>query len=314
MSAPLASVASMGAPGLASCTTKFPPTLQKEIVVETAKSRISKMGRSIMHAASLHEAAIVNQFGRATPIFGRLSYAADVRPAAQDIRVLWGRVRKWFTRQVKNYPKADRPRFRFCWVSELTKKGRVHYHFLLFLPPDMKVPFFDDCGWWPHGSTRVEFVAENTANLCAGYCAKYISKATNGRSFPKGLRTHGTGGLTRDEASAKRYHCAPTWVREHFDKEEQPRPMQGGGWWSRVTGQIQSSPFYIISTKAGRVVVGVYKWYRDQLSLKSLEKESHDESANDTHDACVRYLSRYVLGQGHEGGPGLLLGAHGAGA
>lgn len=294
MTAAQASVASGPLSGLASCTTKFPQT-PKELIVDTARSRISKLGRSIMHSASLHEAAVIEQFQRATPIFGRLSYAADVKPAAQDMRQLWGKVRKWFDRQVKGYPKSSKPRFRFCWVAELTKKGRVHYHFILFLPPDMKVPFFDKCGWWPHGSTRVEFITENTTQSTAGYCAKYISKATGGRTFPKGLRTHGVGGLTRDEASAKRYHCAPTWVREHFDKDEQPRPMQGGGWFSRVTGQIQTSPYYIISTKAGRVVVGVYKWYRDQLSQKSLTQDQINESANDTHDACLRYLSRYVL-------------------
>lgn len=305
--------AAAAGPGLASCTTKFPHGIDAEIHIDTSKTRVKKLGKSIMHAASHHEAACVREYGRCAPIFGRLSYASDIKPSPQDIRQLWGRCRKWFERQIRHFPKSERPRFRFVWVAELTKKGRVHYHYIAFLPPEMKLPMFDSCGWWPHGSTRVERVRYGGANGVAGYCAKYISKATNGNTFPKGLRIHGTGGLTREEASAKRYHCAPGWVREYFEKEEQPRPMQGGGWFSRITGLIQTSPFYIVSTNAGRVVVKAYQWYRDQQSQSQNSKETQN-ATDDTYDACVRYLSRYVLGQGHEGGPRLLLGAHGAAA
>ena len=301
-----------GAAGLASCTTKFPDQ-SGELVIDTSKTRTRKLGRSVMHAASLHEAACVQQFGQCAPIFGRLSYASDVAPKPQDMRTLWSKVRKWFERQVKHYPKESRPRFRFVWVAELTKRGRVHYHYIAFLPPAMKLPMFDRCGWWPHGSTRVQRVTFGGVNGVAGYCAKYISKATNGRSFPKGMRIHGVGGLTKDEASAKRYHCAPQWVREYFEKDEQPRPMPGGGWWSRISGHIQTSPFQIVSTKAGRVVVRMLKWYRDAQSIKSIQEENSN-ATDDTYDACLRYLSRYVLRQGHEGGPRLLLGSHGAAA
>ncbi|TJY55754.1 replication endonuclease [Sinimarinibacterium sp. CAU 1509] len=267
------------------------------------------MQRALMHAASLHEAAIVEQFGRCTPIMVTATLREDVAPLQADASTPVKLARKWFERQVKHYPKAERPRFRFVRVAELTKRGRLHYHFVFFLPPGMRLPMWDKCGWWRHGMTRMEWCR----GASVGYVAKYLSKATNGRPMPKGLRMHATGGLTRDEASAKRYHMAPTWVREYFSKEEQPRPMQGGGWWSRINGYIQTSPYFVKSTTAGRVVVGVYKWYRDQLSIKSTQEDSQN-ATDDTHDACLRYLSRYVLGQGHEGGPRVLLGTHGSAA
>lgn len=290
MSAPAASAASSGAPGLVSCTTKFTRS-DSDLVIETASLRTRKLGRAVMHAASLHEAACIAQFGVCAPIFVTMTYAADVKPAAQDVRQLWARVREWFRRQVRDYPRASRPRFRFLWVAELTKKGRVHYHAVLFLPPSMRLPMFDRCGWWPHGMTRIERVAPGSGASVVGYCAKYISKATNGRSFPKGLRLHGCGGLTKAEASAKRYHTAPEWVREYFDKDEQPRPLPGGGWWSRISGHIQSSPFYIVSAAAGRVVVRVYKWYRDHHSISSLHKERIPNDQTDYDEAARLYLS-----------------------
>lgn len=223
-----------------------------------------------MKGAALHDLRLRDTYTerRYVPIMATTTYRKGVEPNAKDISYTIRRARKW----------AERKGFalRYVWVAELTKKGKLHYHILFFLPPGKKLPMFDVAGWWKHGSTRLEW-----ARNAVAYLAKYASKGGGqGRSkFPKGFRLHGTGGLDKNERAERRYHLAPSWVRIYFTQADKPKPMEGGGWLSTVTGDFQASPFYLVAVTAGRVVVGVKKWFTDYLNQQAEQMASQEQTS-----------------------------------
>lgn len=236
-------------------------------VVDSKKARFSRMTRAVMKSSTLHNAFVASSYvAKSACIMATLTYRKDVEPSANDIRGLIRHAKKW----------ADRRGFklRYVWVAELTKKGKLHYHILFFLPPRQKLPMFDRRGWWKFGSTRLEW-----ARNAVAYMAKYASKGGGkGRSlFPKGFRLHGCGGLEKDERNERRYHLAPGWVRHFFELNERPKPCKGGGWFSAVDGTFQASPYFLLSASAGRVVIGTHKWYVDFLN--SLEQTQLEQAA-----------------------------------
>lgn len=267
-----ASVASVMAPGLVSYSTS--PTDNKTDdgtrLIDTAKSRIAKMQRAVMKGTQLHGEYQSAYYGKQQAIMATLTYRKSVEPAAKHISKCMDAVNKWFARKYGYLPKIVRPQLRYTWVAELTRKGKLHYHVLFFLPPGRKLPMFDRSGFWKHGMTKLEF-----ARHASAYMAKYASKGGNGKKLPKGFRMHGSGGFTKDERAERRYHLAPAWVRLLFSRDMKPKPCHGGGWFSPVTGEFQSSPFFLLSAKAGRVRVGVFDWFAAYLSQMPQEGDTH---------------------------------------
>ena len=87
-------------------------------------------------------------------------------------------------------------RFRYVWVAEQHKSGRVHYHAIVWLLRGLTMPKPDKQGWWPHGFTNVQWARKGIA-----YLVKYATKtATSSVPFPRGCRSHGHGGLKRRAA------------------------------------------------------------------------------------------------------------------
>jgi hypothetical protein len=131
----------------------------------------------------------------------------------------------------------------YVWVGELTKRGRLHYHVLLWLPRGVTLPKPDKQGWWRHGSTRIEW-----ARKPVGYLVKYASKGTGEDwDFPAGARIHGAGGLDAAERMQRRWWVAPQWVRTTWPEwEADTVPAKGGGWVARSTGDWQPSPWEVI--------------------------------------------------------------------
>lgn len=284
--ASVASVASEEArsAGLVSCSTTLtsdnsiaredhygvPMYAGGKIEIETAKARIRKMSRAVMKTTDIHRTAQQVEFEgrRSATIMATLTYAKHQQPEAEDVTKCLRNAAVWFSRKYKNIPKAKRPKLRFTWVAELTKKGKLHYHVLFFLPPMVKLPMFDVRGWWPKGSTRLEW-----ARCAHSYMAKYASKGSTGRgAMPKGFRMHGSGGMTKDERNERRYHLAPSWVREFFKLEDRPRACPGGGWISPVTGEAWESPYEILTAAAGRVTVRIRSWFIDSTPNFNLEQ------------------------------------------
>lgn len=213
--------------------------------IDTKRSKVARLQRSVMTGGKLHAASMAAEYARKTAtIMATLTYARDGEHDAQDIKECLRRARQWANRR--------RIVLRYVWVAELTRRGRLHYHVLFFLPPMVRLPMFDQNGWWTKGMTRLEWARQPLA-----YLAKYASKGGGSGKYPKGTRTHGTGGLDKDQRNERRYSLAPQWVRYWFDLEDRPAPAEGGGWYSRVTGHWQESPFFVVSASAMRVAVAI---------------------------------------------------------
>lgn len=162
--------------------------------------------RTITHARLAAEAVQKGGFrGRwfmVTP-----TYREDVDWQPNHIRELVRRLRDHFSRKGK--------KLHYQWVMELTKRGRPHYHVLIWVPKGMGLPHADRRRWWRQGLTRTE-----KARNPVGYIAKYASKTglcdANGIEFkyPKGARICGGGGLEVDANVELRWWMHARWLRE----------------------------------------------------------------------------------------------------
>lgn len=130
---------------------------------------------------------------------------------------------------------------RYVWVQELTKRGRPHYHILVWLPFGVRLPMFDAAGWWPHGHTRMEW-----ARNAVGYLAKYASKGDSQGKFAQGARLHGNGGLTGEALLEQRWWAKPAWLRDRVTWADVVRRKPGGGWVDADTGEVFRSPWRVV--------------------------------------------------------------------
>lgn len=182
------------------------------------------MRRAIISTAKQHVHELQEPGFRTLPVLVTLTYA---NPDA------------WSSRHVTRFLKMAR-RFtsrrgytlRYAWVAELTKAGRVHFHALLFLRADIRLPKPDEAGWWTHGMTKIE-----VARCPVGYLAKYASKGSSQNELPKGLRIHGRGGLSSHGKLQVAWWTLPRYQRERCTPIDRAARAPGGGWISRLTGE-----------------------------------------------------------------------------
>lgn len=226
------------------------------ILVDREKSRLNRLRSSVLTAARLHLA----QRPRWKVAMLTLTYAPAFDWSPGQISDLVRHVRQFLKR--KGIP------MRFAWVQEFTKKGRPHYHLLLWLPLGITLPKPDKRGWWPYGMTKIEW-----ARNAIGYIAKYASKADSLHPPAKGARMHGNGGVSHEPVMCdKGGQCAgfpisgrleqmwwklPGWLREAVEPSERVRraaPHSGGGHVHPATGEVYKSP-WIVVFKGGHVYI-----------------------------------------------------------
>lgn len=135
------------------------------------------------------------------------------------VRAFMDHVRKWCKRRGWEC--------NYVWVAELQKRGVIHYHVALWVPKGIKLPKPDECGWWPHGMTRIE-----VARAAVPYLLKYLSKDTSKSAgkFPKGARVYGIGGLSHTERRTRRWLGLPGFVQARSDIYDKWSRAVGGGW------------------------------------------------------------------------------------
>lgn len=146
-------------------------------------------------------------------------------------------------RCIRKYLARKGIEFRYAWVQELTKRGRPHYHVLIWLPLGITLPKPDKQGWWPWGMTKIEW-----ARNAIGYIAKYASKGNDFQehgSFAKGARLHGNGGMTGAALLEQRWWKLPSWLRPDVAAEDRWAPRKGGGFASKETGEFKESPWEV---------------------------------------------------------------------
>jgi hypothetical protein len=183
----------------------------------------------VLTAARLH----VQQKSRYRVAMITLTYAPAHDYEANQISNLVRHLRKYFERKGVE--------FRYVWVMEYTKKGRPHYHMLVWLPRGMTMPKPDKQGWWPWGMTKIEW-----AKNAVGYIAKYASKGDSLHQPERGARMHGSGGLTGDSLLEQRWWKLPTWARQSVTPSDRCRRHKGGGLLIPESGEVLESPWEVI--------------------------------------------------------------------
>jgi hypothetical protein len=242
-----AAVAGGEAPGLVSSQTSVPHTFPP-MRIDREASRLKRLRCSVLTAARLH----VKQKARWKVAMLTLTYAPQHDWAAFQVSDLVRHIRKYLARKGIE--------MRYVWVQEFTKKGRPHYHLLLWLPLGITLPKPDKRGWWPFGFTKIEW-----ARNAIGYIAKYASKADSLHPPARGARMHGNGGVTGDDLLEQRWWKLPTWCRALADVQDRVRrapPRSGGGFINPGTGEVYRSPWVVYFS-------GGYVWLKAKEGVTS---------------------------------------------
>lgn len=238
-----------GASGLVSSQTSGTSVARAVLLrVDREASRVRRLQCSVLTAARLH----VAQRPRWKVAMVTLTYAPGCDWAPGQISDL--------VRHIRQYLKRRGIPMRHAWVQEFTKRGRPHYHLLLWLPLGITLPKPDKRGWWTFGMTKIEW-----ARNAVGYIAKYASKADSLHPPAKGARMHGNGGVTFDPVMCdkggtvapfpvpgrmeQRWWKLPAWMRAIVEPTERIRraaPRTGGGLVSADTGEVYRSPWVVI--------------------------------------------------------------------
>ena len=234
--APLGAPDGADASGLVSSHTSG--TQDGLIEIDPILTRLRRLRRSVMTAARMHEFEL--RHARFKPAMLTLTYREIGQWNPRHISDLLQRIRLWMRRRGQ--------RMRYVWVAELQERGAVHYHAVLWLPRGLTLPKPDKQGWWPHGSTRIEW-----ARKPAGYLAKYASKLDSkvGLGFPRGARLHGRGGLEELGRSVSQWFNLPQWAREVCDLAGRAVRVKGCGLVERDTGVCLPSPWRVSRSEAG---------------------------------------------------------------
>ncbi len=245
---PAAAQPPLGAPPCGGAEAARPPSglvtlktsdtfIPQTVEIDSERARHTRLKRSILVAAKLFEIAF--QGRRVRPAMLTLTYREVDAFEPRHVSELLKRIRQWLQRRNQL--------FHYVWVAELQKRGALHYHILVWLPKGLTLPKPDKQGWWPHGSTRIEW-----ARHPIGYLIKYASKFDIGGGLPKGARLHGAGGFEQASRQIRRWFNLPTWLKYLAGVSSRFVRVKGVGLVDSATGLCVPSPWRV-SCRGGRV-------------------------------------------------------------
>ena len=230
--------------GIASAVSQ---NLTSGFVVDAWRSRSERLKKSVLNAANLHE----QEVGKKSALIRSEQWRCLMLTLTYRENVEWEKSQiTQLLKAIRQYLKRKAIVFRYVWVLENIKRGRPHYHILVWLPLGISLPKPDKRGWWAHGMSRVEWIKKNGAAYIAKYCAKNSHDSYSGGQghFPKGARLHGCGGLSVDSRLIRTWWNFPKYVRQVFNMPTHDiKPAKGGGWFSRLTGETLASAYRILS-------------------------------------------------------------------
>lgn len=227
--------------GLVSISTS-PTQTDKCLNLATLQLRVTRLRRAIKYSAEL-----ASEIQGLKAIMVTLTYA---KVNTQEPRHISD-----FLESAGVYLRRRGHQFRYCWVGELQGRGALHYHVIVWLPRGVTLPKPDKRGWWPHGTTKIEW-----ARSGIGYLVKYASKLRSKiadddtATFPKGYRMHGAGGLDRERRERRSFHMLPAWIRNVSTLADKVRRSVGGGFTHKTTGEHFASPYKLACF---RIVPGI---------------------------------------------------------
>lgn len=214
------------------------PSNPDSLEIDQRLMRLRRLKKNVLTSARYHSKEAVGF--KAKPVMVTLTYRDNDDWQPKDISSYLSSVKKYFNRRGHV--------FRYVWVFELTKRGRPHYHVLVWMPRGITMPKADKRGWWPHGMTRTEW-----ARHAVGYIAKYASKGSED-VIPKGVRLYGVGGLSDRSRVFRAWWNLPVSVRRWGLPYDFWRRSPGGGWVCRRTGEWRPSQWRVLIV-LGRVFV-----------------------------------------------------------
>jgi hypothetical protein len=235
--APAGAPAGVAGPGLVTFKTSDTPSLES-VEIDPVQARLKRLRRSVTTAARLFHHVLGSRHYK--PAMLTLTYRNVDGFKPLHISELIKRIRHWVTRRGHV--------LRYVWVAELQMRGALHYHVLLWLPRGVTLPKPDKQGWWPHGSTRIEW-----ARNAIGYLCKYVSKFDGQGTLPKGARLHGSGGHDDFAKQIRQWFNLPTWLKCLAGVESRFVRVKGVGLVERRTGVCVPSPWRV-SFVGGRLV------------------------------------------------------------
>lgn len=128
--------------------------------------------------------------------------------------------------------------FGYAWAAEMQERGAVHYHLELVVKRGANVPYFDEAGWWVHGTTHFSSGPVRSPYYICSYTSKEGYQKMG--DFPLGLRMFAVyirpGTLSRSQAWNYHISVYPAWLREILVARavlytfESARRKKGGGW------------------------------------------------------------------------------------
>jgi hypothetical protein len=220
-------------------------------LVDRKQHRIRKVSHAVKTTARLHQEEIASSGFRFKPAMITCTYAPDKSWAKKDITGLLDNCKKYLLRRY------SQSRFRYTWVAELTKKGTIHYHIILWLPKGCTLPKPDKKGWWSKGSTRIEWVKNSI-----GYLAKYASKGSDtNHDFPKGARISGFAGLADTSRREYRFWRTPASIREAFNPKQLLAPSSfdlrktTGGYFNKDSGEFIESEYRLVLINGSQYII-----------------------------------------------------------
>jgi hypothetical protein len=208
-------------------------TYKTSVTVSTQEGRLKRLKRGVITSSRLLVEDMQFTKARYKTAMLTLTYRPDADWNPRQVTSL--------IRIIREHLHRRGVKFRYVWVLELTKKGKPHYHLMLWLPKGITLPKPDKRGWWKHGMTRIEWVRNPV-----GYLAKYVSKGTEQYQMPRGARLYGTGGLSLVSRHQKTWWFCPSWIRDKCTWEDRPQKVPGGGYILRSTGEWFESPWLLI--------------------------------------------------------------------
>ena len=220
-----------------------PSSTSRTVEIDPTDSRLRGMKKTVINSARCLRDGLQASGAQFRMAMVTLTYAEVAAWRPNHLSRFFGSVRKYFSRR------GLRPRYVF--VAELLGRGAVHYHVLFFLPRGLTLPKPDKQGWWPHGSTRIEW-----AKKAVGYLAKYVSKLVQKEcAFPRGLRISGAGGLDADSRNECRWWKLPSYVREMWALRDYPARVAGGGFVSLASGEWIASRYRFLGLRGGKPIL-----------------------------------------------------------
>lgn len=201
---------------------------------EQRQKRLRRMKQNVITSARLNVAEAEQGGFRGKWAMVTCTYREDVRWVALQLTEL--------LKCIRAYAARCGFKARYTWVLELTKRGRPHYHVLVWLPKGRTLPKPDKQGWWKYGMTKIEW-----ARNAIGYLAKYASKGDDYdlKALPRGARMSGFGGLNKDSRIELRWWKLPLWVREVFTTISDIGRTKGG-YVERSTGVFLASRYMVV--------------------------------------------------------------------